>query len=370
MYCVRRVRLENIGHRSARFGSLILDLTGGPSTVDGRPLTSKSVVDTILWLRNGGGKSSLLALLFSLLLPAKVDFIGHADDKSLADYVPDGKVSHVLVEWEDSERPEAGATLVTGGVYQWQDGQCPADPSAGWDRLIRRWYLFRPAAGILDLDSIPIRHDSRQLSQSSFLRAIEETHKSNRHVRLVVAKEQYQWADQLQQYGLDPQVFKIQREMNKGEGGITDLFRFTTCEEFIDFLIDMVVNPAGPTAARGVLTEHADKLATVRPGSWKRASSARPPCACGRCKAAPPNSPQPGTSSNSTSRSPTERANTSGPGRKNSASKGRQPARKPTRPGTISGRPRPRRQRRNAAWPYWPRRKRAGASRTRPEPRP
>ncbi|MFJ6619633.1 hypothetical protein ACIQOW_18885 [Kitasatospora sp. NPDC091335] len=262
MYCVRRVRLDSIGHRSARFGSLILDLTGGPSTVDGRPLTSQSVVDAILWLRNGGGKSSLLALLFSLLLPAKVDFIGHADDKSLADYIPDGKVSHVLVEWEDTEHPEAGATLVTGGVYQWQDGQCPADPSAGWDRLIRRWYLFRPAAGILDLDSIPIRHDNGQLSQSSFLRAIEETHKANRHVRLVVAKEQYQWAEQLQQYGLDPQVFKIQREMNKGEGGITDLFRFTTCEEFIDFLIDMVVNPAGPTAARGVLTEHADKLAT------------------------------------------------------------------------------------------------------------
>ncbi|MFJ1936746.1 hypothetical protein ACIOGZ_29310 [Kitasatospora sp. NPDC088160] len=262
MYFIRRIRLENVGHRSARFGSLVLDLTNGRGTADGRPLTMTSAVDTVLWLRNGGGKSSLLALIFSLLLPSKIDFIGHADDKSLADYIPGGKVSHVILEWEDSEQPGTGPALITAGVYQWKDGQCPADTSSGWDRLIRRWYLFRPVPGVLDLDTLPVRRDTSLLSQTSYLRAISDSAKANRSAKLVIAEEQWNWTEQLEQYGLDPQVFKIQRDMNKGEGGITDLFRFTTCEDFVDFLIDMIVNPAGPIAAREAVEEHADKLAT------------------------------------------------------------------------------------------------------------
>ncbi|MFE4972880.1 hypothetical protein ACFRAR_12285 [Kitasatospora sp. NPDC056651] len=262
MYVIRRIRLEHVGHRSARFGSLILDLTNGQGTADGRPLTAASAVDTVLWLRNGGGKSSLLALIFSLLLPFKIDFIGHADGKSLADYIPGGKVSHVILEWEDSERPGTGPALITAGVYQWKDGQCPADTSSGWDRLIRRWYLFRPVPGVLDLDTLPVRRDNSLLSQSNYLRTITETFRANRSAKLVIAEEQWNWAEQLEQYGLDPQVFKIQRDMNKGEGGITDLFRFTTCEDFVNFLIGMVVNPDGPIAAREALEEHADKLAT------------------------------------------------------------------------------------------------------------
>jgi len=62
------------------------------------------------------------------------------------------QVSHVIAEWGDSERPTAGAVLVTGGVYQWRDGQRPADLSSGWERLERRWYLLRPQPGGLRID--------------------------------------------------------------------------------------------------------------------------------------------------------------------------------------------------------------------------
>lgn len=96
MFQMMSVRLESTGHRSAGFKSLKLDLTAGTAWLDGHRATPQ---DVILWLRNGGGKSSLLALIFSLLLPGKIDFIGHGKSKSLADYVPDGQVSHVIVEW-------------------------------------------------------------------------------------------------------------------------------------------------------------------------------------------------------------------------------------------------------------------------------
>ncbi|MFI1869495.1 hypothetical protein [Streptomyces jumonjinensis] len=258
MLQLRRFRLENIGHRAAGFKSLVLDLTGGPSSLDGRPMQP---VDVILWLHNGGGKSSLLSFLFSLLLPAKKDFIGAAKAKLLAEYIPDGQVSHVIAEWGDSERASSGAVLLTGGVYQWRDRQRPVDVSGGWERLERRWYLLRPQPGGMELDSLPVRTEDGQLTMSMYVKALEAANKVERRLQLAVVDEQFEWDEQLGNHGLDPQVFKIQKTMNQEEGGITDLFKFRTAEEFIDFLIDMVVDAAAPTAAREALSKHADKLA-------------------------------------------------------------------------------------------------------------
>lgn len=258
MLHLRRLRLENVGHPAAGFKSLVLDLTGGTSSIDG---VLAPAVDVILWLRNGGGKSTLLSLFFSLFLPAKTDFIGHSEGKSLADYVPDGRVSHVVAEWEDSSRPADGPALVTGGVYQWQDGHKPADPGSGWERLVRRWYVFRPLPGVMDLDSLPVRCDAGQCTQSSFLAELTAVHKAQRAVGLGIATDQTQWRDLLADVGLDPGVLRIQRDMNREEGGITDLFRFATCEEFVDFLIDLICQPQQPSAVRSALEEQSAKLA-------------------------------------------------------------------------------------------------------------
>ncbi|MEV6358149.1 hypothetical protein [Streptomyces hydrogenans] len=262
MYQMRNVRLENTGHRDAGFKSLVVDLMGGTVLVDGRRVTTAQ--DAVLWLRNGGGKSTLLALIFSLVLPHKLDFIGRAEGKSLADYVPGEQVSHVIIEWGDSSHPEAGAVLVTGGVYQWQGGQRPADVAANWERLERRWYIFRPLPGVLEMGSLPVRTAEGQLSLTSYVKALETAGKTHRRLNLVVALDQYMWAEQLASSGLDPELFKVQRDMNKDEGGITSLFAFKTCEDFADFLIDMVVDEAVPQAARSSLSKHADKLA-LRP---------------------------------------------------------------------------------------------------------
>ena len=258
MLRLRRLRLENVGHSAAGFKSLILDLTGGDSRIDA---VVTPAVDVILWLRNGGGKSSLLSLFFSLFLPAKVDFIGHGKDKSLADYVPDGQVSHVIAEWEDVSLPRGGPALVTGGVYQWQDGHRPADPGTGWERLVRRWYAFRPLPGVLGLESLPVRRADGQLTQASYLSELAAAHKAQRRLELGIAMDQTEWRDLLADLGLDPAVFRIQRDMNREEGGITDLFHFSTCEEFVDFLIDLICEPKQPAAVRSSLEEQAAKLA-------------------------------------------------------------------------------------------------------------
>lgn len=268
MHRLRRLRLENIGHAAAGFKSLVLDLTGGVSHVDGRVMPA---VDVILWLRNGGGKSSLLSLFFSLFLPAKVDFIGHKKNKSLADYIPDQKVSHVIAEWEDTSVPRGGPALITGGVYQWEDGHRPADVATGWERLVRRWYAFRPLPGVLELDSLPVRTEAGQLTQTAFLKRLAEMSKAQRGLNLRVAEDQTRWRTLLTDLRLDPGVLRIQRDMNREEGGITELFQFSTCEDFVDFLIDLVCDPRQPEAVRASLEKKATKLAQ-RPGREKEQS--------------------------------------------------------------------------------------------------
>ncbi|MFE2729303.1 hypothetical protein [Kitasatospora sp. NPDC059327] len=218
-------------------------------------------MDTVLWLRNGGGKSSLLALIFSLFLPHKRDFIGHEKGKSLADYVAEGQVAHVVAEWEDTSNPFGCNTLITGGVYQWKDDHQPQDVAETWEGLTRRWYVLRPQAGVLDLDTLPVRRAEGRLTQSSYLNALKTAAKEDRRLQLAIAEDQDDWQDLLSSNGLDPRLLRMQRDMNREEGGITKLFDFATCEDFLDLLIDLVVDPALPAKARSALSAQADNLA-------------------------------------------------------------------------------------------------------------
>ena len=97
MWQIRRIRLDGIGTRAARFVDVDIDLT---SEGRGAPLHS------ILWLRNGGGKSTLIALLGALIRPARGDFISAArrdGGRHLEDYVLDGDTSHIVVEWGERD---------------------------------------------------------------------------------------------------------------------------------------------------------------------------------------------------------------------------------------------------------------------------
>ncbi|MEV6923945.1 hypothetical protein AB0M46_05455 [Dactylosporangium sp. NPDC051485] len=259
MYRLRRLRFERIGHADARFRTLVLDLTGSEVTVTGDP--TARTVDAIVWLRNGGGKSSLLALFYSLLLPAKVDFIGHAKKKSLADYLAGGDAAHVVAEWEDDTELWGGPALITGGVYQWKNGHRPRDLEASWDDLLRRWYRFRPIPGVLDLDSLPVAVDGSRLSLNAYVKALNAVMEGNHRIDLVVAKDQTQWEGALTNVGLDPRIFKVQRDMNRDEGAITELFSFDTPERFIDFLIDLVVDVKLPIEVRKNLEQQARTIA-------------------------------------------------------------------------------------------------------------
>ena len=84
---LRRIHLDGIGPTGARFDPVTIDLTdrtGGGAQV------------ALIHLENGGGKSVLLKLVFSAVLPGRRYTIGGA---KLGDFVLSDDTGHVALEW-------------------------------------------------------------------------------------------------------------------------------------------------------------------------------------------------------------------------------------------------------------------------------
>ncbi len=259
MLQLRRVRLRSIGHPNARFAPLDLDLLGD----DGRP------THTVLWLRNGGGKSSLLNLLFAVVRPNRREFLGANDDgkdRRLGDYVLDGDTAHVCIEWG---RPGARVpALVTGMVLEWRDRTRSTDES----RLRRLWYAFVPsdhrAPGLLQVDptltfeGLPTSEDGRRLTLARFRERLRAVGAADPSLRLVTPGSQAEWRRELEQHDLDPEVLRYQLEMNREEGGASELFkrRCRSAGDFVDLLLELAVADERTDRVADVYLRYADEL--------------------------------------------------------------------------------------------------------------
>lgn len=242
-YHLASLRLHSIGERSARFTDLTLDMTGPNGSVAPAP------TDSIVWLRNGGGKSSLLSLFYALVLPRANDFLGKAVKRSLTDYVDNGDTSHTVAVWHPANDTDLLGSpdhvLVTGVVYEWDDLRRPSDPEKDRDRLGISWYAFSAVPGVIDAATLPILDEQgHALRKTAFLDALRQINIQHPHaVELQIPRSQREWTDVLKTRGLDPELFRTQKQMNHVEGGVEDLFRFASAREFINFLLDLTVKP-------------------------------------------------------------------------------------------------------------------------------
>ncbi|MGS2640871.1 hypothetical protein [Streptosporangium sp. LJ11] len=254
------LRFRTVGERSARFTDLPLDFT---APVDGAAVPQDSVV----WLRNGGGKSSILSLTYALLLPHANDFMGRTVQRSLTDYVDTGDTSHVIATWQphDTSRTLLGdpeEILVTGVVHEWSDLRKPVKAADSKDKLSSYFYAFHAVSGVLEPDTLPFCDDSgRPRRLTGFLEELRELAKPHaRHANLVVTDKQHVWTKALLDRHLDPEIFRTQKQMNHVEGGVEDLFKFPSAKDFINFLLDLATQPA---AAISVATRLASVTALL-----------------------------------------------------------------------------------------------------------
>ncbi len=151
MFRLRRLYFDSIGVRDNRFS----DLTVSLADLDGDP------ADTIVWLRNGAGKTTMLSLLLALIRPDRRDFLAtRVKKRTLEDLVLGTDTAHVAAEWVDP----SGQVLCTGAVYEWDGRARPRDyNSSGKDRLRRMWWALHPDPSVegAALDELPFTLRSR-----------------------------------------------------------------------------------------------------------------------------------------------------------------------------------------------------------------
>ena len=268
-----RLRYVSIGHPNARLEDLTLDLrdAGGRAT------------DSTLWLRNGGGKSSILNLFFALLRPDRREFLGgraEAKRRKIEDYVLPEDRAVLAAEWE-LDPPMGTLDLgpavtgperyLTGVFYEWRHvGGAPS---------LRRMFFGAPADEAderLSLDGLPLTlygddGELRRRTMGSFKSEWAALAAERGAGEVVATDNQREWHELLDRVGIDTELFAYQIRMNQREGGVDELFRFDSDEAFVDFLLELALDPSlGERVGRNIQTfktelkERRDRLVPER----------------------------------------------------------------------------------------------------------
>ncbi|MFJ7628908.1 hypothetical protein ACIQZN_20665 [Streptomyces sp. NPDC097595] len=279
MYELSRVRLYSIGPAGARYADTVLDLRGvGEPVPRPAPAQAEFFEDEpvgpprrpapagVLFLENGGGKSVLLKLIFSVMLPGHRNTLGGASSGVLRKFLLADDCGHVALEWQHTL---TGECVVVGKVSEWRGRQVSNDPR----KFAEAWYSFRPGPG-LGLDSLPVAESTavgrpaegvsgargRRRTMKGFRDALTEAGKFYQHLDVHWEEIHDRWNEHLGDLGLDPELFRYQREMNADEGEAAGLFAVKKDSDFTDLLLRAVTDTRDTDGLADLVSGFGNKL--------------------------------------------------------------------------------------------------------------
>lgn len=222
---LRRIWLQGVGPDGARFDPLDLNYAARAGAAD----------RVLLSLTNTGGKSTLITLVSSLVVPAAREQVG---GKNLGDYVLTGDTSHIVCEWEDDT---TGVRTVTGTVMEWKDGRRqPTAKQRSTTNMHRTWYLFRTGPGLPGIEDLPfIDGEGRRSTLSAYMAAVRDLKDRHPEIRWVETQVQQEWTQALLEHtSIDPVLFSYQMRMNDDEAGAKALLEpFSSDDNVVKFFI-------------------------------------------------------------------------------------------------------------------------------------
>lgn len=252
MFRLRRLYFDSIGVAENRFSDLLVDFTD----------TAGEPTDTIVWLRNGAGKTTMLSLLLALVLPDRREFLATRTKKrTLEDLVLAGDTAHVVAEWVDPD----GHVLLTGAVYEWDGRARPHDYNGrGKDRLQRNWWCVHPDPTVdgASLDDLPFTFRScGGYDRERFCAHIRGL--AALGVNAVVAAASIgEWHAALRERRFDPDLFRYFTEVNAAEGGMDGLFSsIDSPGQFVRYLLRFVGDQQRVAPVRDLLADTAVEIA-------------------------------------------------------------------------------------------------------------
>ncbi|MFF8373096.1 hypothetical protein ACF05W_30270 [Streptomyces lydicus] len=282
MYELSRVRLYSIGPAGARYADTVLDLRGVGAPVP-RPAPAQAdffedepvgpprrpAPAGVLFLENGGGKSVLLKLIFSVMLPGHRNTLGGASSGVLRKFLLADDCGHVALEWQ---HVLTGESVVVGKVSEWRGRQVSNDPR----KFAEAWYSFRPGPG-MSLDALPVAEatvvrprqeggegssgaQGRRRTMKGFRDVLTEAGKNYPNLDVVWEEVHERWNEHLGELGLDPELFRYQREMNADEGEAAGLFAVKNDSDFTDLLLRAVTDTRDTDGLADLVHGFAHKL--------------------------------------------------------------------------------------------------------------
>ncbi|WEO98655.1 hypothetical protein A6P39_034005 [Streptomyces sp. FXJ1.172] len=279
MYELSRVRLYSIGPAGARYADTVLDLRGvGEPVPDPAPTQAEFFEEEpsgpprrpapagVLFLENGGGKSVLLKLIFSVMLPGHRNTLGGASSGVLRKFLLADDCGHVALEWQ---HVQTGECVVVGKVSEWRGRQVSNDPR----KFAEAWYSFRPGPG-LSLDNLPVAESTavrphvegssgaqgRRRTMKGFRDALMEAGKAYPYLEVHWEEIHDRWIEHLGDLGLDPELFRYQREMNADEGEAAGLFAVKKDSDFTDLLLRAVTDTRDTDGLADLVSGFGNKL--------------------------------------------------------------------------------------------------------------
>ncbi|MEW2340730.1 hypothetical protein [Streptomyces griseoaurantiacus] len=279
MYELSRVRLYSIGPAGARYADTVLDLRGvGEPVPDPAPQQAEFFEEEpvgpprrpapagVLFLENGGGKSVLLKLIFSVMLPGHRNTLGGASSGVLRKFLLADDCGHVALEWQHTL---TGECVVVGKASEWRGRQVSSDPR----KFAEAWYSFRPGPG-LTLDNLPVAESTavrppvegvsgargRRRTMKGFRDALMDAGKAYPHLEVHWEEIHDRWNEHLTDLGLDPELFRYQREMNADEGEAAGLFAVKKDSDFTDLLLRAVTDTRDTDGLADLVSGFGNKL--------------------------------------------------------------------------------------------------------------
>lgn len=226
-----KLRYACLGTSKARIGDLTLTL----EDAHGEPAFST------LWLRNGGGKSMMLDLLFATFQPNRNTW--RRANLDVEDYLRSDDHGIVAAEWALDRQDASSAgrpRLITGAFYEYGGTE---------SRLRRLFFAYRALDGepALSLEQLPLytERDGQRMRNrmTGFRERLKELRQAHPNASVALTSRQSDWKNTLRGYEIDPQLMTYQMMMNETEGGAADLFKgFDEPVDFANFLLEVTLD--------------------------------------------------------------------------------------------------------------------------------
>ncbi|MEN8214910.1 MAG: hypothetical protein ABFS56_00725 [Pseudomonadota bacterium] len=241
-----------VGHKEARLHGTHIKFSD--------PAFNDKPVDAIISLRNGGGKSSIIQLLYSIFQPRKQKFArAEGSARKFEDYFRQGELGFIITEWtiEGQQDGLFGTASKTRII-----GQCVLRTSQLNDSgspILKRLFFSFISSEKLSFHHLPFNKQP-EMKIDDFRLWFNEQVRNSPALEPFIHDKQKDWLDFLRNRGFIPEQFQLLSKMNEKEGSADDILAITKIEQFIDLVLTPLIDPNNAKKLPSVIEQHKEKL--------------------------------------------------------------------------------------------------------------